>query len=156
LVDEVDFERFVASVDPLLKAGRDVLWVLAGRTDSNLPKLKKILQRYRMHIEVFFLCYNTKLMQRYGYWKRQRGIANSKSLEQALYVYKGKMPKNQPKNRLFVEPGSSLFNQIMRNVPVLAPKSQAFVAKAVWEASLLTMVGVPHTEDAEEMEKCSS
>ncbi len=153
MVDEGDFERFVASVDPRLKAGSDVFWVLAGRTDSNLPKLEKILQKYRMRIEVHFLCYNTKLMQHYGYWERQRGMANSKSLEQALYVYKGKMPKNQPKNRMFAEPGRSLFNQSMENAPVLAPKSQAFVTKAVRETSLLIMVGVPHTDDAEEKEK---
>jgi hypothetical protein len=153
LLDEVDFERFVATVEPLLQAGRDVLWVLAGRTESNLPKLKKILAKHRMHIEVFYLCYNTKQMQSYGYWKRQRGIANSKSLEQALYVYKGKVPKNMPKNRMYVDAGSSLFNQVLKNVPVLAPRHQAFVSRAVRETSLMSMVGVPHSEDNGEQEK---
>ena len=41
LLDEPDFERFVQAIEPLMKAGRDVLWVLAGRTESNIPKLKK-------------------------------------------------------------------------------------------------------------------
>jgi hypothetical protein len=89
LLDEVDFERFVATVDPLLKAGRDVAWVLAGRTESNLPKIKKILLRFKMNVDVFYLCYNTKHMAQFGHWGKQRGIANSKSIEPALFVYMG-------------------------------------------------------------------
>ena len=81
-----------------------------------------MLARHKMNIEVFCLCYNTKQMQQYGYCKSQRGIANSKSLEQAFYVYKGKVPKVMPKNRMFVDQGSSLFNHVVENVPVLAPR----------------------------------
>ena len=66
LLDEPDFERFVATVERLLQAGRDVLWVLAGRTDSNLPKVKNLLRKYDMQYEVFYLCYNTRQMQHYG------------------------------------------------------------------------------------------
>ena len=40
LLDEADFERFVQAFDSLMQAGRDVLWVLVGRTDSNIPKVK--------------------------------------------------------------------------------------------------------------------
>ncbi len=76
LLDDTEFERFVATVEPLMHAGRDVLWVLAGRTDSNLPKVKNmLLARCKMNIEVFYLCYTTTHMQQYGYWTRQRGIA---------------------------------------------------------------------------------
>ena len=153
LLEEADFARFVATVEPLMKWGRDVLWVMTGRTDSNLPKIKKILRAQKMNFEAFYLCYNTKQMQQYGHWKRQRGPANSKSLEQALYVYKGRVPKNMPKNRMFVDAGSPLFNQVVKNVPVLAPKHQAFVCREVRETSLQSMAGVPHDEDAEEQEK---
>ena len=41
VLDETDFERFVETVEPLLQAKRDVLWVLCGRADSNGPKVKK-------------------------------------------------------------------------------------------------------------------
>ena len=41
LLDEADFERFVQAFDSLMQAGRDVLWVLVGRTDSSIPKVKK-------------------------------------------------------------------------------------------------------------------
>ena len=153
LLDEVDFERFVQAIDPLMQAGRDVLWVLAGRTDSSVPKIRKIVAQYGFNIEAFYLVYNTKQMQQYGYWQRQRGISNSKSVEQAFYAYKGRTPKLMPKNRHYVDHGSSLFNQLMKNVPVLAPKLQAFVTKGVRETSLESMLGVPHDEDAGEKVK---
>jgi len=153
VLDEGDFERFVATVDPLLKAGRDVLWVLVGRTESNLPKVRKLLTKYRMCVHVFYLCYNVKQMSGYGYWKRQRGIANSKSLEVALYCYKGKSPKNQPKNRMHVDAGSCLFDSVLRNVPVLAPKHQAFVSKEVRETSLRSMQGVTQSYTNDERER---
>ncbi len=56
---KADFERFVATVEPLMHAGRDVLWVLVGRTDSNLPRVKTILAKCKMNTEVFYSCYNT-------------------------------------------------------------------------------------------------
>ena len=113
LLDEVDFLRFITTVDPLMKAGRDVMWVLVGRTESNLPRVKRVLAKFKMTVEAFYLCYNTKHMHQYGYWKRQRGIANSKSIEQALLVYKGSVPKTMPKNRMHADVGSGLFNQVM-------------------------------------------
>ena len=67
LLDEADFERFVQTVAPLLQPGRDVVWALVGRTDSNLPKMKKILRKYGLRSDHFYLCYNTKQMQQYGY-----------------------------------------------------------------------------------------
>ena len=41
LLDEPDFERFVQKIEPLMKAGRDVLWVLAGRMESNISQAEK-------------------------------------------------------------------------------------------------------------------
>ena len=156
LIDEADFERFLNAVEPLLCPGRDVVWVLAGRTDSNLPKLKKIIGKFKLHLEVFYLCYNTKQMQQYGHWQRQRGLANSKSLEQAWYLYKGRVPKTMPKFRQNVDAGSPLFNQVVRNVPVLAPKHHAYVSKAVRQTSLATMTGVPQCDDPAEKAKLQS
>ena len=51
------------------------------------------------------------------------------------------------------ENGSSLFNQVVKNVPVLAPSLQAFVSRELRETSLLSMVGVPHDEDDGEQQK---
>ncbi len=112
-----------------------------------------MLAKLKLSVEAFYLCYNTKQMQQYGYWKRQRGIANSKSIEQALLVYKGSVPKTMPKNRMHVDAGSGLFNQVMKHVPVLAPILQSFVKKDVREISLGSMTGVPHDEDDGEQQK---
>ena len=153
MVDEVDFDRFVTCCKPLLFPARDVIWVLAGRTESNLYKLKKVLTKHGLRHHTFYLCYNAKQMLQYGHWKRQRGIANSKTLEQALLVYKEKVPKNMPKERVYVDAGSALFNQVVRNVPVLAPKNQAYVPRQVRDESVRNMTGVPHNEDPGEQEK---
>ena len=75
--------------------------------------------------------YNTKQMEQYGYWKRKRGLANSKSVETAFFCYFAKPPKNMPKTRKYVDAGSSLFHAGMRAVPVLAPKWHAFVSGEV-------------------------
>ena len=93
LLDEEDFERYLRAVDPLLHPGRDVLWVLCGRTESNLGKLREIVAKFRFHVEVFYFVYNTKQMQLYGHWQRQRGLANPKSLEQAWHLRNGPVPK---------------------------------------------------------------
>ena len=57
LLDEGDFQRFVTTVDPLMKAGRDVMWVLVGRTESSLPKVKKVLAEFKMTVKALYLCY---------------------------------------------------------------------------------------------------
>ena len=75
-----------------------------------------------------------------------------KTLEQCFCIYKGKMPKTMPKNRMYVDNGSPLFNQVVRNVPVLAPKHQALVTRDVREQSLNSMTGIPHNEDKGEQE----
>ena len=61
-LDEADFERYVMSLEPLMASGRDVLWVLGGRTDTHITKLKRILAKTLMQMQVFHLCYNTKQM----------------------------------------------------------------------------------------------
>ena len=108
VLDTEDVERFLATVVPLMRAGRDVTWILAGRTESNVSKLRKIIAHAggkdskipdKLHSDTFYLCYNAKQMQQYGHWKRQKGLANSKSIEQLICLYRGKLPKSMPKHR---------------------------------------------------------
>ena len=58
-----------------------------------------------------------------------------------------------PKTRQHVDWNSPLFNQVMRNVPVLPPKLQAYVSRTVRDTSLQSMTGVPHDEDEGEKSK---
>ena len=97
---EADFERYAKSLYPLMVAGRDVLWVLRGRTDTNRTKSTRILLR-KSHfvVQVFHPCYNTKQMLQFGHFQRQRGIANSRSHELLYLCYKGRTPKQLAKVR---------------------------------------------------------
>ena len=61
-LDEQDFERYLKSFAPLMQSGRDVMWVLGGRTDTNRVKIKRILAKNLFHVQVFHLCRNTKQM----------------------------------------------------------------------------------------------
>ena len=153
-LEEADFERYLKSLSPLMAPGRDVLWVLTGRTQSNVPKIKKILAKSGFNFLQFHLCYNTKQMQQYGHFKRQRGFANSRSHEVMLFAYKGRIPKHLPKVREHVDAGSLVWNEVVKNVPVLPQKSHALVSKQVRETSLQAMVGTCITEvEAQEREK---
>ena len=91
--------------------GRDVLWVLGGRTDTNRVKLKRILTNNFINTQVFHLCYNTKQMMQYGHFKKQRGIANSRSHELLFLGYKGRVPKQLAKLRMHVDGGSLVFQR---------------------------------------------
>ena len=63
------------------------------------------------------------------------------------------MPKPMPKCRMYVNQGSPLFNQVVRNVPVLAPRHQALLGGDVREASLACMTGIIHNDDQSEQDQ---
>ena len=75
------------------------------------------------------------------------------TIEQAFCAYKSKQTPKMPKCRYYVDNGSLLFNQIVRNVSVLAPRHQALVGRGVREASLASMTGIPHNEDQAEQDR---
>ena len=152
-IDIVDFGRFVDTAEPLMKPGQDVMWVMVGRTETNLAKIRKQLAKSKLQSDMFYFCYNTKQMKQYGHFVRQRGVANSKSLELALYIYKGRKPKNYPKYRKYVDAGTSLFLEVVKNVPVLHPKNHAYVCRQVRESSLTSMIGIPRDQDDDEKQK---
>ena len=110
--------------------------------------MKRILGKHKLKWVVYFLVYSAQQMQQLGHWKRQRGLANSKNVEQLFLVYKEKQPNNMPKTRMYVDPSSALFMQTIKNVPVLPPKLHALVSKEMRETSLLNMMGQPHEEEA--------
>ena len=91
---------------------------------------------------MFHLCYNTKQMMQYGHFKKQRGIANSRSHELLFLGYRGRVPKQLAKLRMHVDGGSLVFNEVVRNVPVLPQKSHALVSREIRETCLQSMIGV--------------
>ncbi len=128
-VDELDFERYVKSLSPLMLPERDVLWVLGGRTDTHDRRIKRILARNFISAKAFHLSYNTKQMMQFGHFKKQRGIANSRSHELLYLCYKNRVPKQLSKLRVHVDAGSAGFNQLVRSVAGVPAQSHALVAR---------------------------
>ena len=139
-MDEADFERFVKSCVALMVPGRDVMWVLGGRTQTNELKLKRVLKKNNCNYQKFHLCYNMKHMT--NHFKLQRGVAKSRNHEMLYLCYLGRMPKRLAKTRAYVDVGSPVFNEVVRNVPVLSQKRHALVSREIREKSLKTMTGV--------------
>ena len=139
---ELDFDRYVKSFSPLVQDGRDVLWVLDGRTESSVAKIKKIPTQANFNFQTFHLCYNTKQMHMFGIIRRKRGVANSRNHELLFLCYKGRLPKQLAKSRAYVDAGSETHCEVVRNVPVLSPKKQALVSREIREKSLTAMAGV--------------
>ena len=99
LVDEADFEDFLRAMDQIMKPGIDFLWVFAGREAGNPACVMKLLTAKGLSFKPFYLNYDAKLMERY-YWKRCRGLANSKSVEKLFLCWKGRLPPNMPKSEV--------------------------------------------------------
>lgn len=76
-----------------------------------------------------------------------QGVARSRSHELLFLCYKGKLPKQLAKVRAFVDGGSPVFNEVVRNVPVLSQKGHALVSRDIREKSLAAMIGVDVCEE---------
>ena len=133
-------------VDCIMKAGEDFCWIMCGRHESNHDKIKAIVGKLRWKTKCFHLVYDARLLGKW-YWKRMRGLANSKSVEKVLLCWKGRLPEMLPKNRQYVDKDTPLYHEVMLKVPVIAPKDLTFVGKEVREISLRTMGGVAAPED---------
>ena len=105
--DLAGIKRFIHLAEPLMTPGHkgekrgsgvddqvgDVMWIMAGRTESNVPEIRKLLQEAKLNSEMFHLCYSTKQMKQFGHFKRERGLANSKSIEPVFLCWKGLPPR---------------------------------------------------------------
>ena len=90
LIDMDKFSAFCAIVHSLLKAGQgDVVWILAGKTDSNMQKIRKKITELGWKFKAIHLIYDWRNQQKW-YFKKMRGMANSKTYEKALLCWKGK------------------------------------------------------------------
>ena len=88
LIDKADFEEFLTAMGQIVKQGVDFLWVLAGREYGGAATVMECLHDKGFKYNFFYLNYDTKLMERH-YWKRCRGLANSRSVEQLFLCWLG-------------------------------------------------------------------
>lgn len=151
-LDETDFKNFVTAWSNLAKPGIDLLWVCCGRHQSSVDAVRKHMKERGFDYKMFHFIYNFKQMQA-CYWKKQRGIANSRSLEPILVAWKGKMPSGMPKERHYVDPGSSMFCAVVNKVPICKPEQLAWVDRHVRESSMKTLAAPPApVEEAAEVQ----
>ena len=90
----LDMERFTAFCEVangLLKHGSDLVWILAGRSDTNVDRIRKKVAEFGWKDKAVHLFYDWKIMQKW-YVKKMRGMANSKTYEKAIICWKGKFP----------------------------------------------------------------
>ena len=152
LIDMIKFAAFCAIVHSLLKAGQgDVVWILAGKTDSNMQKIRKQITELGWKFKAIHLIYDWRNQQKW-YFKKMRGMANSKTYEKALLCWKGKFPTGLPRDRQYVDVGTSLYVDTMLKVPVLHPKDLTYVAGSVFQDSLKTMCGITEETPQEDTE----
>ena len=117
--------------DGIMKDGEDFTWICCGRRDSNVDKIKS---------KCFHLVYDGRLLSKW-YWRRMRGLANSKSVEKLILCWKGRLPEGLPNTRQYVDKDTPLYSEIMLKVPVISSKDLTFVGKEMRETSLRTMGG---------------
>ena len=155
LLDMPKFTAFCDVANGLLKSG-DVVWILCGKSDASVQKIRKKVVEIGWKCKSVHLIYDWKCVQKF-YVKYMRGMANSKTYEQAILCWKGRFPAGLPKDRAYVDAGSHLYVDTMTRVPVLHPKDLAFVEAPVLNESLRTMCGLaeepPPDEPAESDEK---
>ena len=142
-------EAFLDLIDGIMKPGEDFCWIMCGRHETNYEKIKVMIGKLRWKTKCFHLVYDSRLLQKW-YWKRMRGLANSKSVEKMLLCWKGRLPDGLPKSRQYVDKETPLYTEVMLKVPVVAPKDLTFVGKEVREASLRTMGGIVAPDDEQQ------
>ena len=146
LVDMAKFTAFCEVVNGVLKHGRDFVWILAGKSDANVEKIRKKVAELGWRDKAVHLVYDWKKFQKW-YVKKMRGMANSKTYEKAILCWKGKFPSSLPKDRQYVDVGSALYNDTMVKVPVLHPKDLTYVDASVLAESYKTMCGLSEPEE---------
>ena len=141
LVDMGKFAAFCDVVNNVLKPGQDFVWILAGKSDANVDRIRKKVLECGWKEKAVHLVYDWKAYQKW-YVKKMRGMANSRTYEKAFICWKGKFPSGLPKDRQYVDVGSALYVDTIMKVPILHPKDQTWVEQSVLSESLKTMGGL--------------
>ena len=148
IVDMVKFTAFCEVANGILKHGTDFVWILAGKSDANVDKIRKKVAELGWRQKALHLVYDWKKSQKW-YVKKMRGMANTRTYEKAIFCWKGKFPHGLPKDRQYVDAGSELYVDTMLKVPVLHPKDLTYVDASVLAESLKTMCGLSDADEEE-------
>ena len=139
---KTDLQLFVDTMSNIMKPGIDFCWLFAGKLEQREKEIVEIIKKKHWKYKQFTTVMDYKALQKY-YWRRQRGLANSHTVEKLFLCWLGPRPKHMPLERWYVDAGSPLYVEVMNKVPVVAPKDLAYVDKTVRETSLKRMVAAP-------------
>ena len=107
VVDMAKFAAFCEVTNNLLKPGHDFVWILLGKSDANVDKIRKKVAECGWKDKAVHLIYDFNNISKF-YVKKMRGMANSKTYEKAIFCWKGRFPNGLPKDRHYVDAGSAL------------------------------------------------
>ncbi|CAE7734968.1 unnamed protein product [Symbiodinium sp. CCMP2592] len=118
---------------PRMTPGRDVIFIFSGKVKSNEDAILKQARALKWSGKEFYLHYDPRQMAENGYFARMRGLANAGTAEKLFLFWKGQVPKDFKKNRMFVDPGSATYMDSILRVPVAAAREHGLVSTSIYE-----------------------
>ena len=119
--DKHDFRAWATKVDSAMRVGEDFCAVFVGKARVDF-ELEKIINEQKWNHAQIMLLYDVKQLAEYGRHQRQKGVANSNTVESLLLCWKGKTPPGLPKQHMYVDMGSPIWMDFLRDVPLAHPE----------------------------------
>ena len=79
-LDETDLKLFVDTMSNIMKPGMEFCWLFSGSLEQGEKGIKDLITKKGWKYKQFTTVVDYKAMQKY-YWRRQRGLANSRTVE---------------------------------------------------------------------------
>ena len=134
--DGSPFKQWSESVDTILTRGRDLVWIFSGKLHTHDKLIREQMHKLKWEFKPIALMYDTKSMKDAGHIRRQRGMANASATENIYLAWKGSIPKDLAKSRLYVDKGSLTYVDYMSRVPVAQLSELMMVPRIVKEMTL--------------------
>ena len=98
-LDKTDLQLFVDTMSNIMKPGIDFCWLFSGRLEQREKESKDMITKKHWKYKQFTTVMDYKAMQRH-YWRRQRGLANSRTVEKLFLCWLPPLPRQMPPLRM--------------------------------------------------------
>ena len=85
-LDETDLQLFVDTMSNIMKPGMDFCWLFSGRLEQSEKGIKDMSTQKGWKYNQFTTVMDYRATQKY-YWRRQRGLANSRTVEKLFLCW---------------------------------------------------------------------
>ena len=120
----------------LMDNGKYFAVMFEGKRPGNRDIIAKVVRKSGWNFKIIHLVYDTQLMHQAGFFKRRRGFANAGAAEALFVCWKGRCPEVIKTKREYVDIGSDMFLDVIRQVPVLLPQEFVVVEKVEKDETL--------------------